>query len=119
MPAIEQTIEQIDWQRWAALVGMLSAIGGVLMVMFRRWLRSEFAGAHAMISAEHRLDRLEQSHNALPDQKDFHTLAVRVQHVETAGAVLQSSINDVRESIKGIGRNVELLLQHALRGDDA
>nr|WP_294547644.1 DUF2730 family protein [uncultured Rhodopila sp.] len=113
------SIEQIDWQKWAALAALLGAIGSVLMVFVRRWLRSEFASAHSVAAVERRVGTLEQSHDALPGQEDFHSLGTRVAHLETGGAVLQSSVNDIRESIKGIGRNVELLLQHALRGDDA
>ena len=113
------SIEQIDWQKWAALAALLGTIGGVLMVMVRRWLRTEFASHHAMNSVEGRVGRLEQSHGAMPDEEDFRTLGTRVAHLETGGAVLQSSVNDIRENLKGIGRNVELLLQHALRGDDA
>jgi len=106
-----------DWQRWAAEATVISIVGGILIVVARRWLHGEFVGLHAHSALATRVGAIEAAKGTEVTRAEFQQNSDRLGRVETGVAVLQESVNGAGEGIRRVEHNVNLLLEHALKGD--
>jgi hypothetical protein len=107
----------VDWAQLAEIATVVSIVGGIGLVIVRRWLHSEFVGhgEHRLLAG--RVEKMELAKGTAVNRDEFQQLSDRVGRVETGIAVVQAGVTSTGESVRGIDRKVDLLLENALAGE--
>jgi cob(I)alamin adenosyltransferase len=103
----------IDWTQWASLLTVIGVLSGVVSVITRRWLRAEFATHAALVVVEKRVAILEQT--ALPSREELQRLTNSINDLTTVMAGLKAADEGLRDMVRRVERNIDLLMQHALK----
>ena len=106
----------IDWGAWVSAFTALAIIGGVLLILFRQALAKDFTPASSHAALEKRVVEVEQRLALIPTHADMKAVTDRVASVERGVAVVQTSIDGVRESIARVEHMTDLLVKHQLEG---
>lgn len=109
----------IDWVQLAAVTTVICGVGGIGLVIVRRWLHGEFVGHGEHKALAGRVEKMEVARGTAVDRDEFQQLSDRVGRVETGIAVVQSGVTAAGDALRRVERNVELLLENALKGDQA
>jgi hypothetical protein len=105
----------IDWQQLAALIIVMTFIGGIGLVILRNSLRGVFVGVDSFEALEMRVAGVESHVKVAPTHVDIAQLANRVGGVEQRMEGVSESLSGLRDGVGRVEHMVDLLLQHQLR----
>ncbi len=105
----------VDWQKLAAFVAVVGAIGGLLLRMMLARARGLFTPRASHDALSDRVAKVEQTQRGAPTQTEMAALTGRVASVETGVAVAQATLRGVSEGVGRVEHLLDLLVQHQLR----
>ena len=104
-----------DWQQLGAMVGVLLAVGGLMLFMVRSALAGLFAERKAFEALERRVIAVEHRLAEGPTGEDMRELYRRMGAVETGVAGAASAIVGMGDGIRRVEHMLGLLVQHELQ----